>query len=727
MRQLIDRSRHWWDVVHAENADAIEHTPAHYTRAAIVLASALALYTEMVMIRWHATSSHVFAIFKNVSLLSCFLGLGIGFALSGKRRTLSMASFLPLLATQILFFGLIATTVGGERLNPVAEQLVMGMHSSKWNWTHAVGGNLFLAGIFLLNAWMFIPLGYLTGRLMNRLPTLQSYSLNLLGSLIGIGLFFSLSLLWSPPAVWIGLAVLMATPFLFGHPRMAVVSIASMALVVITLGAMGRPDERNYFSPYQVISLRLPKWFEKQATCTIKVNHAFYQDIVDCSPEKAAKDPEIARSVSYYDLPHKLRGNAGDVLVVGAGAGNDVAAALRNGATSVTAVEIDPTIQFLGKRLHPERPYQDARTKAVLNDARSYLRQTDSTFDTIIYGLLDSHTNVGAMTNVRLDSFVYTVEGFREAVGRLKTEGLLVVSYLVMDESQAIKLYAMLREAYPAQPPRVFSAPRGLVYVTGPGLKDVAPHGIVKDELTAKYQGMAANAEVATDDWPYFYMQKRTYPITYAAMIVFLLGVSAWMVKKHVGAIHLTSASSGVYFFLGAGFMLIETKVITELGLAFGNTWSVSAVAITGILVMSYLANLVIARRGPMPRIPAFVCLGLALAAGLVVTRMAMAGHVLPLNKVLLPIVLTSPLFFAGMIFSSELARSGGIGDALSANLFGAMLGGFLEYNSMYWGLSSLYPLGMVLYGLALVCVVMQGQAGATEPHAWDDASSKAA
>jgi len=38
----------------------------------------------------------------------------------------------------------------------------------------------------------------------------------------------------------------------------------------------------------------------------------------------------------------------------------------------------------------------------------------------------------------------------------------------------------------------------------------------------------------------------------------------------------------------------------------------------------------------------------------------------------------------------------------------GAMLGGFLEYNSMYWGLSSLYPLGIGLYALALVCTFVE-------------------
>jgi hypothetical protein len=68
-----------------------------------------------------------------------------------------------------------------------------------------------------------------------------------------------------------------------------------------------------------------------------------------------------------------------------------------------------------------------------------------------------------------------------------------------------------------------------------------------------------------------------------------------------------------------------------------------------------------------------------------------------------MPLVLTLPLLFAGLIFSSKLVQGGGIGEALSANIFGAMLGGFLEYNSMYWGFSSLYPLGMGLYALAFV------------------------
>ena len=61
--------------------------------------------------------------------------------------------------------------------------------------------------------------------------------------------------------------------------------------------------------------------------------------------------PTGAQAATYYNLPYRLRQAPGDVLVVGAGTGNDVQAALRHNARTVTAVEIDPAILYLGKRL----------------------------------------------------------------------------------------------------------------------------------------------------------------------------------------------------------------------------------------------------------------------------------------------------------------------------------------------------------------------------------------
>jgi hypothetical protein len=726
MRHIVTRWRAWWEALHEEHSAALERIPAAWTRPAVVAAGALTLYVEMVMVRWHATCFHAFAIFKNVSLLSCFLGLGIGYGLSGRRRS-TLAAFLPLLALQTVLFGVLSlTNLGGRRINPVAEQLVMGTPGSKWGLFDLVEGNVFLAVVFVLNALMFVPLGHLAGRLMARLPRVESYALNLVGSLAGIAVFFLLCLAWTPPAVWMGVAVLGTAPFLVGHRRSSALAAASLGAVLLTLGLTGQRGEQTLYSPYQVIALQLPGPHGRVAAPTIKVNHTFFQDIVDCSGRPGASGAAGAATASYYELPYRLRGQPGDVLVVGAGAGNDVAAALRHGADSVTAVEIDPAILDLGERLHPERPYQDPRTRPVLNDARTFLRQTDRRFDTIVYGLLDSHTNLGAMTNVRLDSFVYTVEGFRDAVARLKDGGLLVVSYLLLDPRQGDKLYAMLRQADPGREPRVFEGERGVTFVTGPGLGRVPAEVPGAEERTAHFRQSAAGAEVATDDWPFFYMQRRTYPVTYAVMILVLLGLSAWLVRRHLGAERgtagwgrraLATARSGApaFFFLGAGFMLVETKGVTELGLVFGNTWSVLAVVVSGILVMVFLSNLWVLRRGPVRFGWSFALLGASLLLGWGVTRLGPAGVVVPAGRLVMPVVLTLPLFFAGLIFSSELAQGGEIGGALSANLFGAMLGGFLEYNSMYWGFSTLYPLGLALYGLAFLSVCWAGRSRAAE------------
>src|ERR1700730_10349931 len=126
MSSVFSRWRDWWDTLHEEHSDYIDRIPGHCIKTAIVVASALTLYVEMVMVRWHATCFHAFAIFKNVSLLSCFLGLGIGYGLA-RRKRITLASFLPLLAFQAALFGLLSSTnLGGRRINPVAEQLVMG-------------------------------------------------------------------------------------------------------------------------------------------------------------------------------------------------------------------------------------------------------------------------------------------------------------------------------------------------------------------------------------------------------------------------------------------------------------------------------------------------------------------------------------------------------------------------------------------------------------------------
>jgi len=436
-------------------------------------------------------------------------------------------------------------------------------------------------------------------------------------------------------------------------------------------------------------------------TPKILANHAYFQNIFDLSARAQSMYPERKATATYYELPYTFKPAPEDVLIVGSGTGNDVAAALRSGAQRVDAVEIDPLIIELGRRLHPENPYADPRVRPIVDDARSFIRRTDQRYDLIVYGLLDSHSQLSNLSSVRLDSFVYTVESFREARARLKPGGLMVMTFCLSNYGQGRKLFEMIKEAFDGREPAVVDANYdfGVSYLIGDALPPAMQ--VTRGEVAAKVMAFESPVDVSTDDWPFLYMAQRTYPVTYVAVIALLLVVSWWMVRQFLpwGLGRLQPVS----FFLGAGFMLVETKSITELGLTLGNTWHVISVVIAGILMMAFLANSIIARRGSVPVPVAYSLIAASLLLGLSVSGAALGGLPAAAAKLAMVVVLSAPMLFSGFAFSSELLRQRDVSSALSSNLLGAMLGGFLEYNSMYFGFRSLYVFALVLYGLAFL------------------------
>jgi hypothetical protein len=156
------------------------------------------------------------------------------------------------------------------------------------------------------------------------------------------------------------------------------------------------------------------------------------------------------------------------------------------------------------------------------------------------------------------------------------------------------------------------------------------------------------------------------------------------------------------FFLLGVGFMLIETKGITELGLTLGNSWQVIGVVIAGVMLMAFLANYVV-QRWTVERVG--ICYLLLLAS--LLAGWFIAGHGgLPstwAGRTGTVVLLTCPMFFSGMVFSTLLRSQGEISGIMSANLFGAMCGGLLEYNSMYFGIRSLYVMAAGIYLMAFI------------------------
>ena len=710
-----------WETASEDQVRWVEELPTRLVGPAILGGAALSLILELAVIRWHGTAFELFSYHKNLSLLACFLGLGLGYALARAPR-IPLAATPLLLAFQVGLLLLLRHGLGASRrssLNwlPIREELSVWTPGGTYFWDYSAI-YLFLASAFLLTALAFLPIGQVIGRLMTRAETLRAYGLNLLGSLLGVGAMFALSAAYAPPSAWfgLGLAGLMAFGVGRGGGRVGSAVIGGAIATVVLLAWPVEFGWERIYSPYQLLE-RGPG---ENGLSLIRASGQYHQRIHDLSDKRVASgDPGALATAAYYEFPYRVLGaRPRDVLVVGAGTGNDVAAAVREGAEHVDAVEIDPAILELGRMYHPERPYDAPQVDVIVADARTYLRTSNRQYDLIAYGLLDSVTLLSHGSNVRLDSFVYTVEGLREARERLRPGGLLSLSFSVVSPGLGRKIYLMMTEAFDGRPPLClqvrYNYDGSVFFLQREGAEvAVPPDAEGFADVTARYADPSLAADVSTDDWPFFYMIKRVYPTTYLPMAALILGLGVGLVAVLVKT--TPSGPDGGVFCLGAGFMLVQTKGITELGLAFGNTWRVVGVVIASMLGFAYLANLLAARgRFRRPIVP-FLLLMASLGAGLAVS---MNGGLPPTSagRIGTALLLTCPVFFSGLVFSTVAAGEADLPKTLSANLLGALVGGLLEYNAMYYGFRSLYWLALGLYGLAMVLVLVRPRAGSGGP-----------
>lgn len=712
----IDLRARWWPrlwKILADHTRRLDSISAARNGPWIALAAGTGLYLELVLIRYHGTCFAIFGFFKNLSLISCFLGLGIGYAL-GRLPIALTPLVLPMLALQLLTMHLLRyVTIGWVLENPISEELAMGLGVAS-GVAHVSLVYAFLVWTFSLNALCLIPLGQLASHLMGRSRKLPAYSWNLAGSIAAVLVFWGLSFVWSPPVVWFAVAFLALAPLLRG---LLASWLVTSTIVLGIIGTSLTTQCYDVYSPYQILTV-FPVIHESPV---IMVNHFFYQAVLNLGPGGPSFEGHRDDYLNYYGMPYQFCQSPRDVMIVGAGSGNDVAAALRHGAGHIDAVEIDPAILSLGRTLHPEMPYQSDRVTATVQDARAFVRFTRKQYDLIVYGLLDSHTALSGLSGVRLDSYIYTVEAFRQARSRLKDNGVLCLSFAVSNMRFGHKIFDTLATAFDGQSPHVYRMSTGaMVFVLGknsaiapppdlPGATDITDQVAVTDQPT----------DTSTDDWPFFYMPARTYPVTYLVMIVMLLAVAVaftWPVVK------LGGGGAGVSIpclLLGAGFMLLETKAITELALFYGSTWIVVSIVILAILIMAFFANLLVMRWPGIPRTISYLLLLLSLAASLWFSTSQVSLQSEWTGRIIATAVLTLPLFFSGLVFSAEMNSAASVASALGSNLIGAMIGGCLEYNSMYFGYRSLYILAMAIYAASMIVSLvkrLKGKSPVPEP-----------
>jgi spermidine synthase len=699
----------------------------------LLLISVLGLFLELLFIRWGAGESLLFNFLQNTILVVCFLGLGMGCWTC--RQPIDLRSIVsPLfllvfvIAVPIVWLGEGGVcTLLSIASNP--HSLLESIQTRPLYTFQFVVLDAGIAFLVLYLLWLvFLPIGRLLGRLMDDHPRIiTAYSINVVGSLIGIWMFVLLSVLSQPPLVWfVAVAVLLAL-LARGTIPYRPSDWAFVGAIVLLAGlASWSPGALELdWSPYSKLSLFRQQPSGEPANkedsdeggeYLIRVNNNSYQVMINLSAAHVAAHPEIfppeQNGLGQYDLPLLLHPKPLKMLVVGAGSGNDVAGGLRHGCAHIVAVEIDPAIISIGRRFHPEHPYNDARVSVVNDDARSYFANSHERFDVIAFGLLDSPLSTGA-GNARLDHFVYTKESLEQAKSLLAEGGILVLTFEILHPFMPERMFVTLREVF-GHDPLYFRIPRnaygwgGVMFVASDN-QEAVQQQIAQNQRLARHIDQWQKAYVIpwtglipipTDDWPYIYLESPTLPLLHvlaAATMAVLFFVGLRQVRS-LGMLHGWERSHWHFFFLGAAFMLLETQNITKAAVVLGSTWWVNAIIISCILGLILLANWIAVR---LPNLSLAVIYGLLFVSCVSLYFFDLAWlATLPYGAkaLLVGTVVCLPMLFSGIIFIRSFAAIPRKDTALGANLIGSLIGGMLQWITFLTGIKFLLLLVLAFY-----------------------------
>jgi spermidine synthase len=679
-------------------------------RLAVTTFSILVL--ELALIRWLGTQVRFAAYFANLVLLSAFLGMGLGVGLARRRPGLARWA-LPALAIVCVLVAA-ATPLGLTHMQFPDPAISLWASNERGSisplWQFA-GAALMVTGCFWLVASIFLLLGVQVGVYFDALPPLNAYGADLGGSLAGVVAMAVIAGFWAPPPVWIALGAL---PLIWIFPnRWSVVA----AIVAVAAAAYSVDGAR--FSPYNRLdlfaasdSLMGPNPGGR-AEWELSANRDYHQNLLDLRPNPASS-PMREHVRNVYELPFSFSDRSPrSALVVGAGSGNDVAAALRKGYDRVVSIDIDPAILSTGEVHHPEQPYSNPRVFRIADDARAYLGRTANTerFDVVCYGLLDSHAMFSSMSSLRLDNFVYTTEGLRGAWSRVKPDGILSVSFsMFAGDWIYYRMLGIVKQATGMEPYVVKHGYNlGATFLVGRTLSadKVREAARAVHANIANGESVPASIRIPTDDWPFLYLKPGTIPWTYITVFLLVGLSSAWAVHRVFGkSLFSRGRFDAQMFLLGAAFLLLETRAVTQLSLLFGSTWIVNTSVFGGVLAMVLAANTFAARVKSYRRELWYGLLAASLIALWLLPLDPLFELDLAARAAVAGLAAAVPVFFAGVIFSSELRARPDSAAALGSNLCGAVVGGLLENFSMLTGLRAIVLFALVFYLLSMLIAV---------------------
>jgi Spermine/spermidine synthase domain len=352
--------------------------------------------------------------------------------------------------------------------------------------------------------------------------------------------------------------------------------------------------------------------------------------------------------------------------------------------------------------MHPDRPYDDPRVTATVDDGRAFLRKSTEKYDLIIFAQPDSLALFSTANSIRLESFLFTREAFASVRDHLTSDGLFVLYNFYWQPWLIDRLGAMLNSTFGQAPIVSYydeSGGHAAVLAAGPAL---AATGTDPPSLPGERLDPANPPPPTTDDWPFLYLREpgiAGYYLAALAMVLLLALASVAVTARLTG---LSPRRFSPHFFvLGTAFLLLETRSLVTFGLLFGNTWIVNALVFFAVLA-SVLAAIGISSKVHLNRVwPVYAALfgSIALAWGL--RPDALLVDPPGLRYLLASVISFAPVFFANLCFTYSFRDTRTADMSFASNLLGAMVGGALEYLALLTGYQSLLLVVAALYGSA--------------------------
>lgn len=688
--------------------------------------SFIALFLELLIIRLVGTEIRIFAYLSNLVLLATFVGMGLGM-LTKRFLPLSISGFFIFITSVIVSTNYIVRwpnlefklfTGITELLAPLSENYIW-LQIDTFSKSGIIVGLFLMVMLFIVLVLIFAPIGQALGKAISRgNKPIVAYSVNIAASLVGLWAFQTFSTVRFTP--YFGIIIVLATIACLAKDKteklfLIVILVVSIAYLVPKVES----KTITYWSPYQKLTLSLaaypPSELPRPAGRYLEVNNVGYMSLLDLGKiyktdvektlDKLYHDgwPINKEFSDHYSLPYQIKPDAKNVLIIGAGGGNDAAAAVRANIPHVDAVEIDPTIIEIGKKFHPEKPYIEASVSAIVEDGRAYLERTNKKYDLVVMGLADSHTLSSSLTNVRLDHYLYTKESLTKIKEVLTDNGVLSLSFEVARPWIGDRIQRSIEDVFGTKP-KVFEVRSDSVYGWGGIVFVVSKNPQVLDNiLTANVplaDFMAANARnfssdinPLTDDWPYLYLDKPRLPIIHILVALILGGGLLLVGRRLVGR----GSFNWSMFFWGAAFLLFEFQNVSKSSLLFGTTWQTNLFTVSAILLLLLGANWAVHKKLIKQRI-AFILLLITIIFEIVFPLHFLNNFSLWQKIIFGSLVLNLPLFFGGIIFTSLFAKAKNKAGALGANFLGSVFGGFAEMLSFYFGIHFLLIFVLALY-----------------------------